>query len=75
MENTKLIEGVVENTNPKEETEVQLTGNTPDFITRFNSPLKLDEDKPYSVVRGSGTWGSESPASRATLSRLPDLCV
>lgn len=45
-----LLERLVKNTNPKEETQVILAGDSSNFTTNFNPPLKLDDDKEYSIA-------------------------
>lgn len=42
-ETIELIRQLVKTTRPKEETQVVLSGERTDFITRFNPPLKLDD--------------------------------
>lgn len=49
-ESTELIRQLVKNTSPKEETQVILSGDKSDFITRFNPPLELDNSKSYSIA-------------------------
>lgn len=45
-----LLERLVKNTSLKEETQVILTGDSSNFMTNFNPPLKLDDDKEYSIA-------------------------
>lgn len=45
-----LLERLVKNTNPKEETQVILEGDSSNFTTNFNPPLKLFDDKEYSIA-------------------------
>lgn len=45
-----LLQEIAKNTQPKQETQLILTGNKSDFLTNLNPPLKLDEDREYSIA-------------------------
>ncbi|KAL9966048.1 hypothetical protein ACROYT_G024059 [Oculina patagonica] len=45
-----LLKRLVKNTSPKQETQVLLTGDSSNFMTNFNPPLKLDDDREYSIA-------------------------
>ncbi len=45
-----LLKQLVNNTRPKQETQIVLTGDNSNFMTKFYPPLKLDGDKEYSIA-------------------------
>lgn len=49
-EQLALLRQLVNNTMPKQEVQLVLTGDTSNFMTKFYPPLKLDDDKEYSIA-------------------------
>jgi len=50
IENNKLLKQLVINTSPKEDHQIIVSNNKPEFNTIFNPSLQLDKDKQYEVA-------------------------